>query len=194
LYLATTLDLAPRRLLGWSMGDHHDATLVIDALDAAVAARGRRTMDGTIFHSDRGAEYTSAACRTACDRLGLSQSTGRTGSCLDNAVAESFFASLKVELVNRYRFATRAQARQAIFAWIVRYNRRRLHSTLGFMPPIEWEERHGHTLQLPSTVWPHNSGVRPPGGGPGLSTEIRPCASADDCPAGSAHARSRSMS
>lgn len=152
LYLATTLDLASRRLLGWSMGDRHDATLVIDALDAAVAARGRTQMDDTIFHSDRGAEYTSAACRAACERLGLSQSAGRTGSCLDNAVAESFFASLKVELVNRYRFATRAQARQAIFAWIVRYNRRRLHSTLGFIPPIEWEQRHGHTLQLPSTV------------------------------------------
>lgn len=152
LYLATTLDLASRRLLGWSMGARHDATLVIDALEAAVAARGRHTMNGTIFHSDRGAEYTSAACRAACERLGLSQSAGRTGSCLDNAVAESFFASLKVELVNRYRFDTRAEARQAIFAWIVRYNRRRLHSTLGFIPPIEWEQRHGHTLQLPSTV------------------------------------------
>jgi putative transposase len=152
LYLATTLELASRRLLGWSMGERHDASLVIDALDAAVAARGRTSMDGTIFHHDRGAEYTSAACRAACDRLGLSQSAGRTGSCLDNAVAESFFASLKVELVNRYRFATRAQARQAIFAWIVRYNRRRLHSTLGHLPPIEWEQRHGHTLPLPSTV------------------------------------------
>jgi putative transposase len=152
LYLATTLELASRRLLGWSMGEHHDATLVIDALDAAVATRGRHQMDVTIFHSDRGAEYTSAACRAACERLGLSQSAGRTGSCLDNAVAESFFASLKVELVNRYRFATRAEARQAIFAWIVRYNRRRLHSTLGFMPPIEWEQRQSHTLPLPSTV------------------------------------------
>jgi putative transposase len=152
LYLATTLDLASRRLLGWSMGERHDASLVIDALDAAVAARGRTQMAGTIFHSDRGAEYTSAACRAACERLGLTQSAGRTGSCLDNAVAESFFASLKVELVNRYRFATRAQARQAIFAWIVRYNRQRLHSTLGFVPPIEWEEQLGHTRPLPSTM------------------------------------------
>ena len=152
LYLATTLDLASRRLIGYSMGDRHDASLVIDALDAAATTRGRHTMDGTIFHSDRGAEYTSAACRAACERLGLSQSTGRTGSCLDNAVAESFFASLKVELVNRYRFATRAQARAAIFRWINRYNRIRLHSTIQFMPPIEWEERLGHTRRLPSTV------------------------------------------
>jgi putative transposase len=152
LYLATTLELASRRLLSWSMGERHDASLVIDALDAAVAARGRTRMDGTIFHHDRGAEYTSEAFRTACAHLGITQSASRTGSCLDNAVAESFFASLKVELVNRYRFATRAQARQAIFAWIVRYNRHRLHSTLGFIPPLEWEQRHGHTLQLPSTV------------------------------------------
>jgi putative transposase len=137
---------------GWSMGERHDASLVVDALDAAVATRGRHRTKGTIFHHDRGSEYTSAACRAACERLGLTQSAGRTGSCLDNAVAESFFASLKVELVNRYRFATRAQARAAIFAWIVRYNRRRLHSTLGFVPPIEWEEHLGHTRPLPSTM------------------------------------------
>jgi transposase InsO family protein len=98
LYLASVLELASRQLLGWSMGPYHDAELVCDALDAAVATRGCTRMDATIFHTDRGAEYTSRACIDACARLGLRQSMGRTRSCLDNAVAESFFATLKVEL------------------------------------------------------------------------------------------------
>jgi putative transposase len=118
LYLATVLDLASRHLLGWSMRDRHDTTLVTDALAAAVAARGQSTMSGTIFHTDRGAEYSSAACGNACERLGLRQSMGRTGSCLDNAAAESFFATLKVELVGRRRYRTRAEARASVFAWI----------------------------------------------------------------------------
>jgi transposase InsO family protein len=101
LYLASVIDLASRQLLGWSMGDRHDARLACDALHAAVAARGRRRMDGVIMHTDRGAEYTSAAFTQACAQLGARRSMSRTGSCLDNAVAESFFATLKVELVNR---------------------------------------------------------------------------------------------
>jgi transposase InsO family protein len=83
------------------MSAHHDAALVVSALDAAAATRGRRPMFDTIFHTDRGAEYSSAACIAACQRLGLRRSMSRTGSCLDNAVAESWFASLKVELVHR---------------------------------------------------------------------------------------------
>ena len=94
LYLASVLDLASRHLLGWSMGSHHDARLVTCALDAAVATRGRARMPATIFHTDRGGEYTATACVQACQRLGLRRSMSRTGSCLDNAVAESFFASL----------------------------------------------------------------------------------------------------
>lgn len=155
LYLATVLDLASRRLLGWSMGNHHDTGLVSDALGAAVAARGRARMAGTIFHHDRGSEYTSGDFRRRCDQLGIAQSASRTGSCLDNAVAESFFASLKVELVNRVHFATRADARQAIFRWIARYNHRRRHSTLGMIPPIEWEmqlTRHEQARSLPSIM------------------------------------------
>lgn len=139
LYLATVIDLASRRLLGWSMGCSHDTTLVSDALHAAVAARGATTMDGTIFHHDRGSEYTAAAFAETCEQLGITQSASRTGSCLDNAVAESFFATLKVELVNRVWFDTRDQARQAIFRWIAHYNHRRLHSTIGYLPPLEWE-------------------------------------------------------
>jgi transposase InsO family protein len=86
------------------MGERHDAGLVTDALQAAVATRGRSRMDSTIFHTDRGSEYTSAACIDVCERLGLRRSMGRTGSCLDNAVAESWFATLKVELVDRCHY------------------------------------------------------------------------------------------
>ena len=97
-------------LVGYSMGSHHDAALVCDALDAAVATRGRARMPGTSFHSDRGAEYSSRACVQACQRLELRPSMSRTGSCLDNAVAESWFASLKAELVHRQHYRTRAEA------------------------------------------------------------------------------------
>lgn len=154
LYLATVIDLASRRLIGWSIGRRHDAQLVIAALEAAVAARGRDAMDGTIFHHDRGSEYTSAAFRTACQRLGITQSAGRTGSCLDNAVAESFFATLKIELVHRHQFTTHAEARQALFVWIHRYNHRRRHSTIGMIPPAVYEQQHHHrpTRPLPSTL------------------------------------------
>jgi putative transposase len=152
LYLASVLDLASRHLLGWSMGSHHDARLVTCALDAAVATRGRARMPATIFHTDRGGEYTATACVQACQRLGLRRSMSRTGSCLDNAVAESFFASLKVELVDRAHYRTRAQARAAIFRWIAWYNRFRLHSTRGYLPPIEWEHHHTAISPLPSTT------------------------------------------
>jgi putative transposase len=150
LYLASVIDLSSRYLLGWSMGNRHDARLVTDALDAAVATRGHQHMPDTIFHTDRGAEYTSAACIAACRRLGLRRSMGRTGSCLDNAVAESFFATLKVELVDRHHYRTRAQARASVFGWIAWYNRRRLHSTNHYLPPIEWEQQHAID-PLPST-------------------------------------------
>ncbi len=96
-------------------------------------------------------EYASTACVAACDRLGLRRSMGRTGSCLDNAVAESWFASLKVELVDRQHYRTRAEARVSIFAWIAWYNRRRLHSTNDYLPPIEWEQQHRINDPLPST-------------------------------------------
>jgi putative transposase len=152
LYLASVLDLASRHLVGYSMGNRHDAALVTDALGAAVATRGRSRMDGTIFHTDRGSEYVSAACIQACQRLGLRRWMGRTGSCLDNAVAEAWFASLKVELVDRAHYRSRAEARAAIFRWIAWYNRFRLHSTRGYLPPIEWEQQHATISPLPSTT------------------------------------------
>jgi transposase InsO family protein len=145
LYLASVIDLASRRLLGWSLDHSCDAQLMINALDSAVVARGRTRMDQVIFHSDRGTQYTSTDFAGACRRLGVVQSMGRTGSCLDNAVAESFFATLKVELVNRTRYQTRRQARTSIFAWLAHYNTHRLHSSLGHLPPLEWEQAHHPT-------------------------------------------------
>lgn len=153
LYMATVIDLASRRLIGWSMGERHNTQLVVDALKMAVTTRGRRKMDDTIFHHDRGSEYTSKTFRTTCHTLGITQSSGRTGSCLDNAVAESFFATLKVELIHRLHLPTRAEARQAIFIWIHRYNHRRRHSTIGMIPPATYEQhKQHHTPLLPSTM------------------------------------------
>jgi transposase InsO family protein len=91
------------------------------------------------------------ACIESCERLGLQRSMGRTGSCLDNAVAESFFATLKVELVDRHHYRTRAEARASIFRWIAWYNQRRLHSTNDYLP-IEWEHQHRHDHPLASTL------------------------------------------
>jgi putative transposase len=139
LYLASVLDLGSRRLLGYSMSDRADTAHVVNAVAMAVAARGRSAMDGTIFHSDRGSTYTSALYRDTCTSLGLRQSVGRTGSCLDNAVAEAWFATLKKELGRRH-FTTRAQARRAIFAWVNYYNFKRLHSACGMRPPAEYEQ------------------------------------------------------
>lgn len=138
LYLATVLDLGSRRLLGYSMAHHMRTELVSDAREMAAGVRGGLTA-GIVFHSDRGSQYMSRAfAQTIADRQ-MAQSVGRTGVCWDNSIAESFFSSLKRELVGRYRFEDRAGARRAIFTWINRYNTRRLHSTLGYLPPTEWE-------------------------------------------------------
>lgn len=139
LYLATVIDLFSRRLLGYAMSEHHDAELVVASLRMAAATRGG-TVDGVIFHSDRGSEYTSEAYETACRRLGVLQSMGRVGSALDNAAAESFNSTIKVEYIHRHRFATRAEARLKISTWIVDfYNVRRRHSTCDGMSPIDYE-------------------------------------------------------
>jgi putative transposase len=116
------------------------------------SAATQHRLPDTIFHADRGSEYTSAACADACQRLGLRRSMSRTGSCLDNAVAESWFASLKVEFVGRHHYRTRAEARTAIFGWIAWYNRFRLHSANDYLPPIEWEQQHATISPLLSTT------------------------------------------
>jgi putative transposase len=135
LYLADVLDLATRSVLGYAMAEHMRASLVVDALDMA-AGRVQLPPDA-IFHSDRGSQYTSLAFAHACDVLGVRRSMGATGCCLDNAVAESFWGTLKREL-GRGWWPTRADARRAVFHYIsVFYNRRRRHSALGYLTPQE---------------------------------------------------------
>lgn len=141
LYLASVIDIGSRRLLGYSMADHMRTDLVADALRMAASVRGGATA-GIIFHGDRGSQYLSGDYRQLITKLEMCQSVGRTGICWDNSVAESFWSSLKRELVHRYRFPDRATARRAIFAWINRYNQRRLHSSLGYVPPVEWEQQY----------------------------------------------------
>ena len=143
LFLASVLDLGSRRLLGYSMADHMRTELVLDALDMAVGARGGdRAVVGTICHADRGSQYTSNDYLKFCADRELRPSVGRTGVCWDNAVVESFWASLKRECLLGRSFATRAEARQAIFRWINWYNSQRLHSSLDYIPPIEWEQQY----------------------------------------------------
>lgn len=141
LYLSSVLDLGSRRWLGYSMADHMRTELVADALRMAAGERGGHTA-GIVFHGDRGAQYMSHEYRDLVAELGMVQSVGRTGVCWDNSVAEAAWSSLKRELVHRYVFPDRASARRAIFAWINRYNTRRRHSSLGYIPPDEWEQRY----------------------------------------------------
>ena len=147
LHLAVVLDVGSRRLIGYSMATDMRARLVLDALEMAVAARGGRTA-GVIFHSDRASQYLGRQHTAALARHGLRQSAGRVGNCWDNSVVESFFASLKRELVHRRRFASREEARREIFAWIGRYNTQRLHSSLAYQTPTEWEDHHRPTHEL----------------------------------------------
>jgi transposase InsO family protein len=138
LYLDSVLDMASRRVLGFALGDHHDAELAYGALAMAVAVRGG-SVPGVIFHTDQGSEYTAAAFRAACARLSVSQSMGRPGSALDNAVIESWHSTLEFELRRIEHFTTRAQARARVAAWIEDYNHNRRHSACGMMPPVAWE-------------------------------------------------------
>jgi transposase InsO family protein len=143
LYLASVLDLGSRRLLGYSMADHMRTELVLDALTMAVAARGGdHAVAGVIGHADRGSQYTSNDYLDFCQARQIRPSVGRTGVCWDNAVAESFWESLKRECVQGRVFATRAEARQAIFRWINWYNGTRLHTTLDDVSPLEWEQQY----------------------------------------------------
>jgi len=138
LYLAVILDLFSRRVVGWAMRESLSRELALDALDMAL--RSRRPSSGLLHHSDRGSQYASADYQTALAERGIVCSMSRKGDCWDNAVAESFFATLKTELVNEVDFVTRAQARRAIFEFVeVFYNRQRLHSSLGFVCPVVFE-------------------------------------------------------
>jgi len=139
LYLDSVLDMASRRILGHALGGHHDAALAYGALAMAVAVRGG-AVPGVILHTDQGSEYTAGVFRQACARLGITQSMGRPGSALDNAVIGAWHSTLEFELRSRERFATRAQARARIAAWIDHYNRQRRHSALGMMAPVDYEQ------------------------------------------------------
>jgi transposase InsO family protein len=136
LYLATVIDCATRKLVGWAMDDNYKTPLISEAIK--MAARNLDLPEGAIFHSDRGSNYTSAEFAGVLKGLDIRQSVGRTGICYDNALAESFNGALKVELVHRTVYATRRIAREDIARWIeLRYNRTRLHSVLGYRTPQE---------------------------------------------------------
>jgi transposase InsO family protein len=139
LYLASVLDMASRRVLGFALGEHHDAQLAYGALAMAVAVRGGQ-VPGVIFHSDRGSEYTAGAFRAACQRLSISQSMGRPGSALDNAVIESWHSTLEFELRSVEHFTTRKTARAKVAAWIEDYNTCRRHSACQMMSPVNYEK------------------------------------------------------
>jgi putative transposase len=139
LYLASVLDMASRRVLGFALGEHHDAALAYGALAMAVAVRGGQ-VPGVILHTDQGSEYTAGSTRAACTRLGIAQSMGRPGSALDNAVIESWHSTLEFELRRVEEFATKTAARTRVAAWIDDYNRHRRHSALQMMSPLDYEQ------------------------------------------------------
>jgi len=139
LYLDSVLDMGSRRIVGFALGARHDAALAYGALVMAVAVRGG-AVPGVVFHTDQGSEYTAGSFRHACERLGIAQSMGRPGSALDNAVIESWHSTLEFELRSLRQFATRAQARAAVAAWIEDYNTVRRHSALGMVSPAAYEQ------------------------------------------------------
>ena len=147
LYLSVLLDLFSRRVVGWSMGETIDRHLCLSALQMAL--RSRKPPPGLLHHTDRGSQYASSEYQAALLALGMVTSMSRAGNCWDNAVAESFFATLKTELCNHHRFKTRAEARQAIFEYIeVFYNRERLHSSLDYKSPTAYESQHPDALAM----------------------------------------------
>jgi putative transposase len=147
LYLASVLDVGSRRIVGFAIGEHHDADLAYAALAMAVAVRAGQVA-GVIMHTDQGSEYTAHTFRAACGRSGIKQSMGRPGSALDNAVIEAWHSTLTFELRALEHFATKAQARARVPAWIDEYNSQRRHSACGMRSPIDYE------MALPATAEP----------------------------------------
>jgi putative transposase len=138
LYLASVLDIYSRRIVGFALGEHHDAALAHSALVMAAAVRGG-DVTGVVLHTDGGSEYTARTFQDACVRLGVTQSMGRPGSALDNAAIESWHSTLTFELLHLEQLPSKAHARRAVAAWIDEYNRDRRHSALGMVSPIAFE-------------------------------------------------------
>lgn len=140
MYLAAILDAYNRQIVGWSMSDRLNHSILADALQKAL--RGRRPEAGLIFHSDRGTQYASYAFRNIMDKYGFVQSMSSSGNCYDNAMMESFFHTLKTELVYFEKYRTRREAHGSVFEYIeVFYNRVRKHSSLNYCSPVEFEKR-----------------------------------------------------
>jgi transposase InsO family protein len=139
LHLASVLDVGSRRVLGFALSEHHNAELAYGALAVAVAVRGGQ-VPGVVFHTDQGSEYTARSFQAACQRFSITQSMGRPGSALDNAVIESWHSTLEFELRRLEHFATKAAARAGVAAWIEDYNTTRKHSALGMRSPLAYEQ------------------------------------------------------
>jgi transposase InsO family protein len=139
LHLVSVLDVASRRVLGFALGERHDAALAYGALAMAIMVRGGQA-PGVVFHTDQGSEYTARSFQAACQRLGVTQSMGRPGSALDNAVIESWHSTLEFELRSVEHFATKQAARAKVAAWIEDYNTCRRHSACQMMSPVNYEK------------------------------------------------------
>jgi putative transposase len=151
LYLAVVLDVWSRRIVGWSMQNHLRTDLVTAALEMAL--KQRKPAKGVIHHSDHGCQYTSIEFGSRCRKAGVRPSMGSVGDCYDNAMCESFFATLKSELIDRYRFRVAAEAKAAIFAFIEGwYNRQRRHSSIDYLSPNEFERRNQRRSRNSETV------------------------------------------
>ena len=147
LYLATIIDLCSRRIVGWSITDHMRTSLVEDAFKNAF--NNRETLKGAIFHSDHGRQYTSSVFQATCRRLGVVQPMGRVGSSADNALAKSVNAALKREtLQGAKRWSCEFECRREVFRWLVRYNSRRRHSSLGYRAPVDYEDDYASMMDV----------------------------------------------
>ena len=145
LYLAVVIDAFSRRVVGWAMQNHLRSELVLQALEMAY---GQRRPGDVVHHSDQGTQYTSIAFGMRCQEMGVRPSMGSVGDCFDNAMAESFFATLECELLDRRRFKSQAEAEIAVFDFIEGwYNPQRRHSSLGYLSPINYEKRHVTLVQ-----------------------------------------------
>ena len=156
LYLAVVIDVWSRRVVGWPMGERMTADLVLSALNMALT---QRKPQDVIHHSDQGSQYTSLAFGERCRQMGVRPSMGTVGDAYDNAMAESFFASLEAELIERHSFESKAQARMAVFTWIEGwYNPRRRHSGLGYLSPLNFERSQQNRFNAPEHEPQHADG------------------------------------